>query len=322
MLTGGDEADARWSEVLPGSAAAARSYVEADHSRADDYYLTEGAGLAEHYLAGPGAVRRVGDLDGPSYGRWVAGHDVLTGKAKGRLRDDARALRFVEVVVNGPKSWSLAAALHPDIATAYGAAMGRAAGEVVGWVAGHATTRVGPRGRQVQVPSTATSLSPTVTPGPSPRSARTAACSSPATPATARSPPTTSASTSSSPSPPPPIGAQGETVESAHLALSETTGATSAYVGMTRGRHRNVAHLVAESIDDARSQWVDIFNRDRADLGPRHAAERAADDIDRYGPNAQLHAAAALHAAALRDHPRRPPPPIPAPPPASRGIGR
>ena len=76
----------------------------------------------------------------------------LTGAAKGRLRDDARALRFVEVVVNGPKSWSLAAALHPDIATAYDAAMDRAAGEVIGWVAEHATTRVGPRGRQVQVP--------------------------------------------------------------------------------------------------------------------------------------------------------------------------
>ena len=135
-----------------GSAAAARSYVEADHSRADDYYLAEGSGLAEHYIAGPGAVRRVGDLDGPTYERWVAGYDVLTGAAKGRLRDDAHALRFVEVVVNGPKSWSLAAALHPDIATAYDAAMDRAAGEVIGWVAEHATTRVGPRGRQVQVP--------------------------------------------------------------------------------------------------------------------------------------------------------------------------
>lgn len=135
-----------------GSAAAARSYVEADHSRADDYYLAEGTGLAEHYLAGHGVVRRVGDLDGPAYERWVAGHDVLTGLAKGRLRDDARALRFVEVVVNGPKSWSLAAALHPDIATAYDAAMDRAAGEVIGWVAEHATTRVGPRGRQMQVP--------------------------------------------------------------------------------------------------------------------------------------------------------------------------
>ena len=77
---------------------------------------------------------------------------MLTGAAKGRLRDDSHALRFVEVVVNGPKSWSLAAALHPDVATAYDAAMDRAAGEVIGWVAEHATTRVGPRGRQVQVP--------------------------------------------------------------------------------------------------------------------------------------------------------------------------
>ena len=135
-----------------GSAAAARSYVEADHSRADDYYLAEGSGLAEHYVAGPGAVQRVGDLDGRTYERWVAGYDVLTGAAKGRLRDDARALRFVEVVVNEPKSWSLAAALHPGIAAAYDAAMDRAAGEVIGWVAEHATTRVGPRGRQVQVP--------------------------------------------------------------------------------------------------------------------------------------------------------------------------
>lgn len=135
-----------------GSAAAARSYVEADHSRADDYYLAEGTGLAQHYIAGPGAVQRVGDLDGPAYERWVAGYDVLSGAAKGRLRDDARALRFVEVVINGPKSWSLAAALHPDVATAYDAAMDRAAGEVIGWVGEHATTRVGPRGRQVQVP--------------------------------------------------------------------------------------------------------------------------------------------------------------------------
>ena len=135
-----------------GSAAAARSYVEADHSRADDYYLAEGTGLAEQYLAGPGAVQRVGELDGPRYERWVGGYDVLTGAAKGRLREDARALRFVEVVVNGSKSWSLAAALHPEIAAAYDAAMDRAAGEVIGWVADHATTRVGPRGRQVQVP--------------------------------------------------------------------------------------------------------------------------------------------------------------------------
>ncbi len=139
-----------------GSAAAARSYVEADHSRGDDYYLAEGSGVAEHYavnVSGDGTViDRRPDLDGPTYEKWVAGYDVSTGQPKGRLRDDDRALRFVEVVVNGPKTWSLAAALHPDLAAAYEAAQTRAAEEVIGWVAQHATTRVGPRGRQVQVP--------------------------------------------------------------------------------------------------------------------------------------------------------------------------
>ena len=109
-----------------GSAGAARTYVEADRSRVDDYYLAEGTGLAERYVATPtsegvrpggygqeGVVRAAGMLDGPAYERWVAGYDVETGQAKGRLRRDAQGLRFVEVVVNGPKTWSLVAAAAP-----------------------------------------------------------------------------------------------------------------------------------------------------------------------------------------------------------------
>ena len=95
---------------------------------------------------------RLARLDGPAYERWVAGYDVETGEPKGRLRTDERGLRFVEVVVNGPKTWSLAASLHPEIAAAFDAAQERAAVEIIGWLAEHATTRVGPRGRQVQVP--------------------------------------------------------------------------------------------------------------------------------------------------------------------------
>src|SRR3954470_19994130 len=49
-------------------------------------------------------------------------------------------------------TWSLAAALHSDVATAYDAAQDRAAVQLIGWLAEHATTRVGPRGGQVQVP--------------------------------------------------------------------------------------------------------------------------------------------------------------------------
>ena len=41
-----------------GAPAAARNYVEADRGRADDYYLAEGAGVAERYEA-PRSFRRL-----------------------------------------------------------------------------------------------------------------------------------------------------------------------------------------------------------------------------------------------------------------------
>ena len=37
---------------------------------------------------------------------------------------------------------------------------------------------------------------------------------------------------------------------------------------MTCDRNRDVAHLVADSLDEARSPWIDVFNRDRAQIGP------------------------------------------------------
>jgi hypothetical protein len=92
-------------------------------------------------------------------------------------------------------------------------------------------------------------------------------------------------------------GAQGATVTESHVLVGEHSGAASAYVGMTRGRERNVGHLVAESVEDARKQWCDVFGRDRADLGPAHAREAAAEAIERYGPKApRLRAAPRLPA--------------------------
>ena len=71
-------------------------------------------------------------------------------------------------------------------------------------------------------------------------------------------------------------GVQGDTTHAAHTAIGEHTSAASAYVAMTRGRDTNIAHLLADSVDDAREQWIAVFGRDRADLGPAHAAELAA----------------------------------------------
>lgn len=77
-------------------------------------------------------------------------------------------------------------------------------------------------------------------------------------------------------------GVQGETSRAADLVVGEHTSAASAYVGMTRGRQSNVAHLVAADTAAARDQWTAVFARDRADLGPAHAAELVAKEASRY----------------------------------------
>src|SRR5690242_1144230 len=103
-------------KVYTGAPSAARHYLEAGRGRADDYYLAEGTGIARRFNATGGRCVEIAPLAGDAYEAWVAGRDPDTGEPRGHLRTDDRAVRFVEVVVNGPKSWSLAAALHPDIA--------------------------------------------------------------------------------------------------------------------------------------------------------------------------------------------------------------
>jgi hypothetical protein len=66
-------------------------------------------------------------------------------------------------------------------------------------------------------------------------------------------------------------GVQGVTTTSAHTLLSESLDAAGVYVGMTRGRKTNVLHVVSESVESARDQFVDALQRDRADRG-LHAA--------------------------------------------------
>ncbi|PZS28022.1 MAG: hypothetical protein DLM58_17785, partial [Pseudonocardiales bacterium] len=139
--------------VHKGSALNARAYVEADRHRCGDYYLAEGEGIAERIVASRDCSVTVGaTLDGDQYERWVAGFDPATGLPKGRLRTDEHANRFQEITINGPKSWSLVAALIPEVAAAYDAAQARAATQVVAWLGAHLTYRVGRRGEQVQMP--------------------------------------------------------------------------------------------------------------------------------------------------------------------------
>jgi hypothetical protein len=62
--------------------------------------------------------------------------------------------------------------------------------------------------------------------------------------------------------------------------VGEQAGASSAYVGMTRGRDRSIAHPVTGPVENARQQWIDVFGRAeetsaRSTPLPRAAAEVA-----------------------------------------------
>ena len=125
-------------------------YLDQDCPRVEDYYLAEPAAFAQRYTVDAGGnVVELAGIDGDAYDAWVAGVDPDTAAPRGRLRHDARAVRFLEVTVNGPKSWSLAAELHPDVGAAYDTAQDRAAEQIISWLGQHATARVGPRGQQV-----------------------------------------------------------------------------------------------------------------------------------------------------------------------------
>ena len=68
--------------------------------------------MARRFGAPPDtSVVSLENLDGDAYERWVAGQGSADGTRRGRLRADANVVRFVEVTVNEPKTWSLAAAL-------------------------------------------------------------------------------------------------------------------------------------------------------------------------------------------------------------------
>ncbi len=143
--------------LFRGSGADARRYLESDRSRADEYYLEGGTSLAEFSVVdGKGEVIGEGALTPDEYAQWVDWINPLTGESMGkpRLPGDGRqgSPRFAEMVVNAPKSLSIAAALHPEVSVALDAAQRDAVAAIRAWLGQHSVTRVGPRGQQRVVP--------------------------------------------------------------------------------------------------------------------------------------------------------------------------
>ena len=144
--------------LFRGNGAAARRYVEADRSRADEYYLGADDAVAEYAVIDAGGeVTAARSLSAGEYEAWVDWVYPETRESMGTPRQPGEGRRgsplFAEMVINAPKSLSVAAALHPDVSEALDAAQRDALGEIRRWLGRHTVTRVGPRGAQEVVPA-------------------------------------------------------------------------------------------------------------------------------------------------------------------------
>ncbi|WP_222851801.1 MobF family relaxase [Phytoactinopolyspora mesophila] len=143
--------------LFRGAGSAARRYLESDRSQADEYYLEVGTALAEFAVI-DGGSDFIGEsgLTPKQYADWVDWINPLSGESMGRPRLPGEGRqgspRFAEMVINTPKSLSIAAALHPDVSDALDVAQRDAVTEIRRWLGEHSVTRVGPRGRQEVAP--------------------------------------------------------------------------------------------------------------------------------------------------------------------------
>lgn len=143
--------------LFRGIGAAARRYLEADRSTADEYYLEGGTALAEFAVTdSEGEVIEARTLDPVQYAAWVDWMDPISGTLMGTPRGAGEGMRgsprFAEMVINAPKSLSIAAALYPEVSDVLDVAQQDAAAEIRRWLAQHSVTRIGPRHAREVVP--------------------------------------------------------------------------------------------------------------------------------------------------------------------------
>ena len=143
--------------LFRGSGVAARRYVEADRSRADEYYLGADDAVAEYaVLDSRGEVTDTRSLTAVEYQGWVDWTEPITGESMGTPRQPGEGSKgsplFAEMTINAPKSLSVAAALHPEVSEVLDAAQQDTLAEIRRWLGQHSVTRVGPRDAREVVP--------------------------------------------------------------------------------------------------------------------------------------------------------------------------
>lgn len=134
--------------LFRGNGAAARRYVKADRSRADEYYLGADDAVAEYTaLDASGAVTATRALSADDAG-WVDWINPETGESMGTPRAATEGTKgsplFAEMTINAPKSCRSRPACTPRCPKP-SMPRSRDALAEIRWLGQHSVTRVGPR---------------------------------------------------------------------------------------------------------------------------------------------------------------------------------
>ncbi|MGH7697948.1 MAG: AAA family ATPase, partial [Candidatus Dormibacteria bacterium] len=138
-----------------GSGAQAAMYMTEGHLGAEVYYSEQArVDIAIDTWADGVRVASTHATQAGEFAKWVEGLDLATGELKGVMRSGGptrQPLRFVEQVINNPKSLSIVAAVNPVVAQALDEVLGAQADELGRYYSRVAVTRVGGRANQAEV---------------------------------------------------------------------------------------------------------------------------------------------------------------------------
>lgn len=87
-------------------------------SDALEVYGNAGDASVTRYVVTNGAIT-ADELSADTLRMWLTGHDPVTGEERGTHRLSADADLLLDATLNHPKSYSIAALLHPDLATEF-----------------------------------------------------------------------------------------------------------------------------------------------------------------------------------------------------------
>ncbi|MFD4008772.1 MobF family relaxase [Brachybacterium paraconglomeratum] len=112
-----------------------------------DSYGREDAPTVARYTARADGIQR-DQLDAEQLRAWIDGVDPETGEQRGRTMTSPDAHLLYDATINAPKSYSLAAVLHPELREEFDALMDRVTDETVTAWSEELTTRRGAGGKQ------------------------------------------------------------------------------------------------------------------------------------------------------------------------------